>query len=71
MTLFGYPLSELRKALVTLAGVLTSLLAANLLPGAWSHYVSIAAGILTVVGTYSIPNGAPAMAAHHGQHEAA
>jgi hypothetical protein len=66
--IFGYPLAEVRKALVTLAGVITTLLAANLLPGSWAHYASIAAGILTVVGTYSIPNAAPAAL---GRHEAA
>jgi len=66
VSFFGYTLPEIRKALVALAGVLTTLLTANLLPEDWAGWVSTIAGILTVVGTYSVPNAQPA-----GRHEAA
>lgn len=68
MTLFGYSPAEIAKALTCLAGIATTLLAANLLPDGWSHWVSTVAGICTVVATYLVRN-APAAAAH-GKHEA-
>lgn len=67
MNLFGYTLPEIRKALTAAAGILTTLLAADLLPAGWGHAVSTAAGVLTVVATYAVPNGAPAP---RGAHEA-
>lgn len=69
MTIFGYTLPQIRKTLVALAGTLTTLLAANLLPTAWAPWISTAAGVLTVLGTYTVPN-APASAVEHGRHEA-
>lgn len=65
--IFGYSLASLRKALVTAAGIIASLLAANLLPGSWAHWASVVAGIATVLGTYATPNAPVA----HGEHEAA
>ena len=64
--IFGYPIATIRKALVAAAGVLTTLLTANLLPEAWAHWVSTIAGILTVLGTFAVPNAEPA-----GKHEVA
>ena len=72
MTFFGYSLAEIRKAIVALAGVLTTLLTANLLPEDWAPWVSTVAGILTVVGTYATPNARSTyeQALAHGRHEA-
>lgn len=53
---FGYTLGQVRKALVAAAGILTTLLTADLLPGSWAHWVSTAAGILTVLGTFRVGN---------------
>jgi hypothetical protein len=49
-------IANARKAVVALLGVLTTLLAQNLLPGQVAAYVSTAAGIITVVLTYWVPN---------------
>ena len=49
-------LAAVRKAIVSLVGVLTALLAANLLPEPVAGWVSTAAGALTVLLTYWVPN---------------
>lgn len=63
--IFGYTFAQIRKGLVALAGVLTTILTANLLPDTWAHWVSSVAGILTIVGTFAVPN-----APIPGRHEA-
>ncbi|MGZ4621440.1 MAG: hypothetical protein ACXVGF_04875 [Blastococcus sp.] len=72
MTLFGCTIPQIRKALVAAAGILGTLLTANLLPPDWSHWVSTIAGILTVCGTYVVPNAPSAadVALARGRHEA-
>lgn len=67
MTIFGYSIPQIRKALVAAAGILTTLLTANLLPDGWAHWVSTIAAVLTVLGTYVVPN-TPEVPA--GRHEA-
>lgn len=52
-------LATVRKALVTLVGIASALLTANLLPAEWAPYVSTAVGILTIIATYQVPNAIP------------
>ena len=52
-------LAAIRKAIVSLLGVLTALLAANLLPEPVAGWVSTAVGALTVLLTYWVSNEAP------------
>lgn len=49
-------IATVRKALVTLMGIVSALLTANLLPAEWAPYVSTAVGIATIVLTYQVPN---------------
>lgn len=63
MTLFGYTPAQLAKAITALVGVLGTLLTANLLPSDWAAWVSTVIGVLTVIGTYLVPNGAPLLPA--------
>lgn len=52
-------IASIRKALVTLVGIVSALLTANLLPAEWAPYVSTAVAIATVVLTYQVPNATP------------
>lgn len=52
-------IATIRKAIVTLVGVMSALLTANLLPADWAPYVSTAVGILTIIATYQVPNATP------------
>lgn len=52
-------IATIRKALVTLIGIASALLTANLLPADWAPYVSTAVGIATIVLTYQVPNATP------------
>lgn len=58
-------IATVRKAIVTLVGVLGALLTANLLDGQVAGWVSTAVGVGTILLTYWVPN-APAA----GKHEA-
>jgi hypothetical protein len=58
-------IATVRKALVALVGVLTTVLTGNLLPEQAAGWVSSVVGVLTVVLTYWVPNAEPA-----GRHEA-
>jgi nitrate/nitrite transporter NarK len=49
-------IASIRKAVVAFVGVLTALLAANLLPENVAGLVSSVVGFLTVVLTYWVPN---------------
>lgn len=49
-------IASIRKAIVSFVGVLSALLAANLLPENVAGWVSSAVGFLTVVLTYWVPN---------------
>lgn len=49
-------IASIRKAIVSLVGVLTALATANLLPDGAAGWVSSAVGALTVLLTYWIPN---------------
>lgn len=49
-------IATIRKAIVSLVGVLAALLAANLLPEPVAGWVSSVVGFLTVVLTYWVPN---------------
>ena len=53
-------IATIRKAIVTLVGIVSALLTANLLPAEWAPYVSTAVGILTIIATYRVPNADPA-----------
>jgi hypothetical protein len=59
-------IATVRKAIVALLGVLTTLATANLLPENVSGWVSSAAGVVTIVLTYWVPN-----ADEPGKHAAA
>lgn len=52
-------IATVRKAVVTLVGVVSALLTANLLPAEWAPYISTAVGILTIIATYQVPNAIP------------
>lgn len=49
-------IATIRKALVALVGVLTTILTGNLLPEQAAGWVSSVVGVLTVVLTYWVPN---------------
>lgn len=49
-------IATIRKAIVALLGVLTTLATANFLPEQVSGWVSSVAGFLTVLLTYWVPN---------------
>lgn len=49
-------IATIRKAIVSLVGVFSALLAANLLPEPVAGWVSSAVGFITVVLTYWVPN---------------
>lgn len=49
-------IANVRKAIVAFVGVLSALLAANLLPDPVAGWTSSAVGFLTVVLTYWVPN---------------
>ena len=51
-----YYISRFRKGLVTLAGMLTTLLTANLLPDGVAGQVSWVLGIVTIVLNAMVPN---------------
>lgn len=51
---------EIRKALVALAGALTALLAANVLPESVAGYAATVVALLAVFGVYATPNTPPA-----------
>lgn len=53
-------LSEIRKALVSIAGVAALLIATGLLHGTAETVVNAILAVLTAVGVYVTPNGVPA-----------
>jgi uncharacterized membrane protein YphA (DoxX/SURF4 family) len=54
--------SQVRKALVAVAGVIGQLIALGLLTGPVLRYAAVGLSILTAAGIYSVPNADPASA---------
>lgn len=50
---------EVRKALISAAGIGSELLAQGVLHGDTAHYVSVAIGIVTVALVHQVPNAQP------------
>lgn len=55
------PLAEMRKALINVGGLLTSLLALGLLPEPEAGWVASAAALVAVVTHFAVPNATPAI----------
>lgn len=56
MKIFGYSFGQIRKGLVAAAGVVGELLSLHLLHGTAETWATTAVGVLTVLGTFTVPN---------------